>query len=68
MDTFKSKQASNRMWGLQMSNNITICYSVFADDLGIFIPASEEAFQAVQAILLQYKYLRELNSIFRNWW
>jgi hypothetical protein len=55
MDTFKSKLASKCMWGLQISNTISICDRFFADDLGIFIPASEEAFQAVQAILQQYK-------------
>jgi hypothetical protein len=41
MDTFDSELENERMWGLQISNTLRICYRFFADDLGIFIPATE---------------------------
>jgi hypothetical protein len=55
MDLFDAEIAAGRLWGLQISTNFHICYRFFADDLGIFIPASEQAFQAVQDALQQYE-------------
>jgi hypothetical protein len=55
MDLFDTKIAAGRLWGLQILANFHICYRFFADDLGIFIPASEQAFQAIQGALQQYE-------------
>jgi hypothetical protein len=55
MDLFDSEIAADRLWGLQILNNLQIYYRFFADDLGIFIPATERAFQAIQGVLHQYE-------------
>lgn len=34
-----------RLQGIKISDKLTICYCLFADDMGLFIPAMEEAFR-----------------------
>jgi hypothetical protein len=55
MDFFDLELTADRLWGLQILHNLQICYRFFADDLEIFIPATEQAFQAIQGVLQQYE-------------
>jgi hypothetical protein len=55
MDTFEAELENGTMWGLKISNTTQLSYRFFANDLGIFIPATEQAFQAVQSLLSQYE-------------
>lgn len=43
------------MQGLKINEDLTISYHLFADDLGIFLPATPEAFQQVRDALLTYE-------------
>lgn len=41
--------------GIQISETLTVSYRLFADDLGIFIPATQTAFQQILAALATYE-------------
>jgi hypothetical protein len=43
------------MGGLPITPSLQISYRFFADNLGIFIPATKRAFQAIQSILSKYE-------------
>lgn len=55
MDFMESELKANRLSGLQVSHTFCILHRLFADDLGVFIPASETAFEAIKNVLHCYE-------------
>ncbi|CAM6097625.1 unnamed protein product [Calypogeia fissa] len=46
---------NNWLQGIKITDNLTVCYRLFADDLGVFIPASELAFNQLKDALSIYE-------------
>lgn len=55
MDMLDEELCSGQLEGIQISHRMCIAYKLFADDLGMFIPASLSAFNAVKRILGCYE-------------
>lgn len=41
--------------GIQIQDGLTICFRLFADDMGMFIPATEEAFNRARSCIAVYE-------------
>jgi hypothetical protein len=41
--------------GIQVTNNLKICHRLFADDVGVFIPANQSAFNELQSHIQLYE-------------
>ncbi|CAM6124136.1 unnamed protein product [Calypogeia fissa] len=46
---------SGHLQGIQITEHLTISYRLFADDLGVFIPATEQAFLQLKEALALYE-------------
>lgn len=55
MGYLEEKLNTRDMDGIKISNSLTICHRLFADDVGIFIPAIEAKFTKLQNILQLYE-------------
>lgn len=55
MKYINAKLATREVDGIGISNSLTIYHRLFADDVGIFILATEESFGKLQSILKLYE-------------
>lgn len=55
MDHLDQEITSGRLKGIQITEFLVICYRLFADDLGMFIPATEQDFMRVEQVLACYE-------------
>lgn len=55
MDCLQAKLGSRELDGIRITNNLTICHRLFADDVGVFIPATEQSFKKLQMIIKLYE-------------
>lgn len=57
---------SGELQGVKITEDVTICHRLFADDLGIFIPADEGNFHKLQSILNIYETAAGAKMNFRK--
>lgn len=55
MDYCQHKLDIGELQGIKISEEITVCMRLFADDLGVFIAASERNFRKLQEIISVYE-------------
>lgn len=59
MDYLQAKMAwkmdTKEMEGVKISESLTVCHRLFADNVRVFIPAIDESFVKLQTILKLYK-------------
>lgn len=55
MDCIQAKLGSGELEGVRISNNLTICHRLFADNFSIFIPAIGDSFNKLQVVIQLYK-------------
>lgn len=55
MDYLQYKLSRGEIDGVKISEELTICHRLFADDVGIFIPADEHSFVKLQEALSLYE-------------
>lgn len=55
MEMLQSKLSTGYLQGIKVNSSLSICHRLFTDDLGIFIPASEENFNKLQGLLRIYE-------------
>lgn len=55
MDYLQVKQGSGELDGVRILDNLTICHHLFADNIGVIIPTTEESSNKLQTILKLYK-------------
>jgi hypothetical protein len=46
---------TKKLPAIKITSNLTICQMLFADDVGIFIPATEQAFEALRNNISLYE-------------
>src|SRR5450759_429773 len=55
LDFFAAEIAAGRLQGIPIREGLIVSYKLFADDLGMFLPANREAFAQVRSILALYE-------------
>lgn len=55
MDFFRAGIGDGRILGTRISQSLTICVRLFADDLGLFIPVTAEAFDVTRSAINCYE-------------
>lgn len=55
MDYIQQKLEVGKIEGIKVKEGLTICHRLFADDVGIFIPTTENNFKKLKEILLLYE-------------
>lgn len=55
MDCIEAKLGNKEVDGVKILDNLTIYHRIFANDFGVFIPATEVSFNKLQSVLKLYK-------------